>query len=162
MAAAQAAPWIFTRKSLLTHPLSEKQEGMMRIRKAWAVLLGIYVISFIAGIFPYLRIFDSVHLFQILQIALDLVILYGLWGYVTYRPIKFFALRLLYLALVLIIGLRVMVVGYLFLPDLWPWGGDREQYISALLVLSLPLALLAAYALWSYAVKAQSDPTPRA
>lgn len=127
----------------------------MRIRKPWAVLLGLQVVAFIAGVYPYLTLGGRIHPFQVLQIGIDLIILWGLFGYVTRRPVKSFALRLLYFTLVAIILCRVILVIYLVAPGLSPWLGLREQYVSLVLLLSIPLALLTAFALWRYASESQ-------
>ena len=128
----------------------------MSIRKPWAVLLGLNLVAFVVGLYPYFTLLESIHPFQVLQLVLDIAMLYGLFGYVTYKPINHLALRLLYLLLVPIIGLKVSFATYLVAPNLLPWVGHPEQYVSAGVLLVIPVALLTAFALWSYATKPQA------
>jgi len=52
------------------------------------------------------------------------------------------------------------VVLYFVGPILLPWRGDTESFISLTLLLSVPLLLLAAFALWQYATKSRSHRFP--
>ncbi len=123
------------------------------VRKLWACLLFVNLVFFAVGLGPYLAMSKHIHPFQVGQILLDVVIIHGLYGYVVRRPISHQFLRLLYLVLVPVIGLRVVLVVYFVGPNLLPWVGASEQYVSWALVAPLPLAVLTAIALWRYATR---------
>ncbi|MFT3801048.1 MAG: hypothetical protein QM766_07490 [Burkholderiaceae bacterium] len=132
--------------------MSAAREHRLSVRKPAAVLLAVYAIVVVAGIYPYLRFPGSIGLFQILQIAIDLLVVHGLYGYATRRRIRGIRWRVLYLVLALVLCVRVAVVLYLLLPNLFPWFGTGEQLVSLIGFSLLPVMLLAAYALWRHAM----------
>jgi len=129
--------------------------SLANIRKPWAVLLAYCVVAFIVGLYPYFTIVRDIQPIQFIQAALDAAIIYGLYGYVFRKPIRNLALRLLYIVLVLVICTRAAAVIYFVGPNLSPWEGDREQYVSVFILLGIPIGLLAALGLWLYATKSQ-------
>ncbi|MEY4563374.1 MAG: hypothetical protein RLZZ618_2651 [Pseudomonadota bacterium] len=135
---------------------------LANMRKGWSVLLAYCVVSFMAGLYSYWVIERGMQPLSLVQLALDAVALYGLCGYVFRKPIRHFPLRLLYIALALVLCARAVAAVYAVAPNLSPWLGDREQYVSVLVVLSAALALLFALALWLYATKSQVAPSPPA
>ncbi|MFT4099771.1 MAG: hypothetical protein QM674_01825 [Burkholderiaceae bacterium] len=132
--------------------MSAAKEHRLAVRKPAAVLLAIYALVVVAGIYPYLRFPGSIRPFQILQIAIDLLVVHGLYGYAARRRIRGIRWRVLYLVLAVVLGVRVAVVLYLLLPNLFPWFGTGEQLVSLVGVSLLPVMLLAAYALWRHAM----------
>jgi hypothetical protein len=122
-----------------------------RIRKFWAAYLVLCAAFFVVGIYPYLTFSGPPHPFQMAQVAVDLLVMYGLFGFVVQKPIRYIALRALFIIVVAVLCVRAVVVLYLVGPMLLPWHGDTESFVSLTLLLGVPLQLLAAFALWQYA-----------
>ena len=137
--------------------LPHQPDMQTSIRKPWAVILVWYVISFVVGIYPYLTLTSPIQPIQLIQLALDAAAIYGLFGYVVRKPIRSMALRLLYLALVLVFVVRIAVVLYFVTPNLHPWEGTREQFVSIFILSGVPFMLLAAVAMWRYATTSQKS-----
>src|SRR5262245_17378601 len=116
-----------------------------------AAYLVLCAVLFVVGIYPYLTFSGPPHPFQMVQVAVDLLVMYGLFGFVVQKPIRYIALRALFIMVVAILCVRAVVVLYLVGPILLPWRGDRESFVSLLVLLGVPLQLLTAFALWQYA-----------
>lgn len=128
------------------------------IRKTWAGLLVCYTILFVLNLYPYLTT-SSFQAIRVMQVAVDAAAIYGLFGYVTRKPIRNLALRLLYFAVAIVIGLRAITAIYFFAPNLHPWEGTVEQYVSFFSLMLVPFILLVATALWFYAMDPQQRGT---
>jgi hypothetical protein len=122
-----------------------------RIRGFWAAYLALYAALFIVGVYPYLTLWGPPHPFQMVQVAVDLLVMYGLFGFVLQKPIRHIALRALFIILVAVLWARAVVGLYIVGPLLFPWHGDTESFVSLTLLLGIPLQLLATFALWQYA-----------
>jgi hypothetical protein len=136
------------------------QANFVGIRGFWAAYLALYAALFIAGVYPYLSLSGPPNPFQIFQTAVDLSVMYGLFGFVMRKPIRHVALRVFFIIVVAVLCVRAVVVLYFVGPILLPWRGDTESFISLTLLLSVPLLLLAAFALWQYATKSHSHRFP--
>src|SRR5262245_26742055 len=131
-----------------------------RIRGFWAAYLALYVTLFLVGVYPYLIVSRPLHPFGIVQVAVDLLAMYGLFAFVVQKPLRHIMLRVLFIIVVAVLCVRAVVVLYLVGPLLLPWRGDRESFVSLTLLLGVPLQLLAAFALWQYASGASRTPAP--
>ena len=124
----------------------------VRIRRLWAAYLALLAVLFVVGVYPYFIVSGQLfsHPFQVMQTAVDLLVLYGFFGFVVRRPIRQVALRLAFIIVGAFLCVRVVVVLYNVGPIVFPWHGDAESFVS--LLLGAPLVLLpAALALWQYA-----------
>jgi len=135
------------------------QANIVGIRGFWAAYLALYAALFIAGVYPYL-LSGPPHPFQVFQTAVDLSVMYGLFGFVVRKPIRHVALRVFFIIVAAVLCVRAVVVLYFVGPILLPWRGDTESFISLTLLLSVPLLLLGASALWQYATKSRSHRFP--
>jgi hypothetical protein len=122
-----------------------------RVRGFWAAYLALYAALFIMGVYPYLTLWGPPNPFQMAQTAVDLVVMYGLFGFVVQKPIRHIALRALFIIMVVVLCVRAVVVLYVVGPILFPWHGDKESFVSLTLLLGVPFQLLAVFALWQYA-----------
>ena len=127
----------------------------VRIRWFWAAYLALLAVFFVWGIYPYLAnprltMGGGPRPFQVFQTVVDLLVMYGLFGFVLRRPIRQIALRVVFIIVAAFLCVRVGVIFYIFDP----WRGDAESFNSIALLLVAPLTLLpAAFALWQYATK---------
>ena len=126
-----------------------------RVRKGWLLLWGVCVLFLAASVFLSMRAHGAVQPLQWLLGALDLIALYGLFGYAVRRPIRHLLLRLLYLVLSAGLVVRGALVLYTVAPLLLPWTGASEQYVSLAVVGGGSVMLLLALALALYATSAQ-------
>jgi hypothetical protein len=129
--------------------------GLMRtktvgIRRLWAAYLALCAVMFVVGVYPYLTMNALPHPLLASQVAVDLFVMYGLFGFVVRRPIRSFALRVAFIVAVAILYVRALVVLVLVVPVTFPWRGDAESFTSLILLLGVPLQLLTAFALWRY------------
>src|SRR5262245_27055749 len=129
-----------------------------RVRGFWAAYLALYAAFFIAGVYPYLAVTGPPHPFQLVQVAVDLLVMYGLFGFVLRKPIRHIALRAVFIIVAAVLCVRVVMVLYVVGPILLPWRGDIESFISLTLLLGVPLQLFAAFALWRYATDSPRAP----
>src|SRR5262245_40668389 len=129
-----------------------------RIRGFWAAYLALYVTLFLVGVYPYLTLSGPPHPFRMVQVAVDLLAMYGLFGFVVQKPLRHIALRALVIVVVAVLCVRAIVVLHVVGPILLPWRGDTESFVSLTLLLGAPLQLLAAFALWQYASGAPRTP----
>jgi hypothetical protein len=111
-----------------------------------------------AGMYSILIAKTPISLLQIFQLAIDSVAIYALYGYVMRQRIRNLAIRILYLAVVLAFLVRAATVLYFVIPNLQPWLGSNEQYVSLMLVLSALVMLLVAYAICRHATISQRVP----
>jgi hypothetical protein len=121
------------------------------MRRFWAAYLALCAVLFIVGVYPYLTFDGPPHPFQMAQVAVDLIAMYGLFGFVVQKPIRHTVLRALFIAVVAVYCVRAVVVLFVVGPILLPWRGDMESFISLMLLLGVLFQLLGAYALWQYA-----------
>ena len=129
-----------------------------RVRWLWAAYLALLAVLFVVGVYPYFIVSGQLfsHPFQVMQTAVDLLVLYGFFGFVVRRPIRSVALRVVFLSVGAFLCVRAFVVLSLVGPIIFPWHGDTESFISLLLLISGgPLQLLNAFVLWQYATKSQ-------
>jgi len=132
---------------LASQPLST-----VRIRRLWAAYLAVYAVFFVLGAYfsltdPRLTIDAPARPFQVIPMAVDLLVMYGLFGFVTRRPIRQVALRVAFIVVAAFLCVRVAVVLYAFGP------------FSMTFLLGTPLQLPAAFALWVYATKSRRAPS---
>ena len=132
--------------------------GTDRVRGFWSAYLTLYVAFFIVGVYPYLTVTGPPHPFQMVQVAVDLLAMYGLFGFVVQKPIRHSALRTLFIIVAAVLCVRAVVVLYFVGPILLPWRADIESFVSLTLLLCVPLQLLAAFALWRYATNSPRTP----
>ena len=125
----------------------------VRIRWFWAAYLALLAVFFVWGIYPYLAnprltMGGGPRPFQVFQTVVDLLVMYGLYGFVVRRPIRQIALRVVFIIVAAFLCVRVGVIFYIFDP----LRGDAESFNSIALLVVAPLTLLpAAFALWRYA-----------
>jgi hypothetical protein len=126
----------------------EPRPDVKSIRKLWAFLLGINIILLL--LLGYSSDVSNLHLIEILFLALDMIAIFGLYGYVVKKQIRSSALRVIYRFLSLLCGLRAILVIYLVARERVesPWTGQLEQYVS--LVNLASTSLLALNAIWRY------------
>ena len=123
-----------------------------RVRWLWAAYLALLAVLFVGGVYPYFTMSGPPRPFLVFQTAVDLLVMYGLFGFVVRRPIRQVALRLAFIIVGAFLCVRVVVVLYNVGPIVFPWHGDAESFVSLTLLLGAPLVLLpAALALWQYA-----------
>jgi hypothetical protein len=128
----------------------------VRIRRLWAAYLAVYAVLVGVGVYPYLTnprltMGGPPRPFQVMQTAVDILVMYGLFGLVVRRSIRQVALRVALIIVAAFLCVRVVVVLYVlgpFVPTIFPWRGDAESFISITLLLGVPLQLPAAFALW--------------
>jgi hypothetical protein len=125
------------------------------IRKPWAALLAVYVLLFLFGLYPYLRMFGSINPIQLTVAFLDAVAIYGLFGFVMRNPIRSMTMRIIFLSLIPLLLIRLSAGAYFILPSVFPWIGFKQQYVSVFAVLGVLLGLPLVFALWQYTTKAQ-------
>jgi hypothetical protein len=111
-----------------------------------------------AGMYSILIATTPVSPLQIFQLSIDSVAIYALSGYVMRQPIRNPAIRILYLAVVLAFLIRAAAVLYFVIPNLQPWLGSNEQYVSLMLILSVLVMLPVAYAIYRHATISQRVP----
>jgi hypothetical protein len=129
-----------------------------RVRRFWAAYLALCAAFFIVGVYPYLTVSGPPHPFQMVQVAVDLLAMYGLFGFVVRKPIRHIALRAFFIIVAAVLCVRAVVVLYVVGPILLPWRADIESFISLTLLLGVPLQLLTAFALWRYATDSPRTP----
>jgi len=122
-----------------------------RVRGFWAAYLALYAVLFIVGLYPHLTAGGPPYPFRLVPAAVDLLAMYGLFGFVLQKPIRHIVLRALLILVVAVLCARAVVVFYIAGPILLPWRGDTESFVSLTLLLGVPFQLLAAFALWQYA-----------
>src|SRR5262249_42869914 len=127
----------------------------LRVRWLWAAYLALLAVMSIVGVYPYVTISGPPHPFQVIQVAVDLLVLYGLFGFVVRRPIRRVAFRVVFVIVAAFLCVRSVVVLSLVGPIVFPWYGDVESFVSLTLLLGVPLQLLNAFALGQYATKSQ-------
>jgi hypothetical protein len=113
---------------------------------------------FVVGVYPYFIVSGALfsHPFQIFQTAVDLLVLYGFFGFVVRRPFRWIPLRVVFICVAAFLCARAVVVLSLVGPIIFPWHGDSESIISLTLLLSGGLLqLLNGFVLWQYATKSQ-------
>ena len=129
-----------------------------RVRWVWAAYLALLAVLFVVGVYPYFIVSGQLfsHPFQVMQTAVDLLVLYGFFGFVVRRPIRSVALRVVFISVAAFLCVRAVVVLSVVGPIIFPWHGDTESFLSLTLLLSgAPLQLLNAFVLWQYATKSQ-------
>lgn len=132
--------------------------NVAEIRRFWAAYLALYAVLFVVGVYPYLTMGGWPHPFQVIHTAVDLLAMYGLFGFVVRKPKRHVVLRVLFVIVALVMCVRAVAVLYVVGPILLPWVGDRESFVSLILLLGVPFQLLGAFALWQYATKSQHPP----
>ena len=121
------------------------------IRWIWTPLLAYCVLAFVAGVFPYLTLRATVQPIQVAQIVADAVAIWGLTGFVFRRSLRSPAVGWFFRLVAIVFVVRAIVVASLAIPSLRAWQPTSEQVVAALLLATIPLALLIAVALWRHA-----------
>jgi hypothetical protein len=141
----------------MTNPLIDGTDSVdikpVRIRWYWGAYLGLLIVMFVVGVYPYFVVTGPPHAFRVAQTVVDLLVLYGLFGFVVRKPIRRRALRVVFIIVAALLCVRALVVLFVVGPILFPWIGDTESFVTLLILLGTPLLLLNAFVLWQYATK---------
>jgi hypothetical protein len=125
------------------------------IRRLWAAYLALYAVLFVVGAYSYLTMSELPLSFLVSKMAVELFMIYGLFGFVVRRPIRSVTLRVAFIIAAAILCGRAVLVLYVASPIFFPWHSDAGSFFS--LTLTVLLQLLAAFALGRYATTWQ-DP----
>lgn len=125
------------------------------LRKGWAAYLAFYAAVFLVSLYPYLRYTERLGLVPLLSSAVDMLAMLCLYRHVRYRPLPTLSLRLLAIALAVIFTVRLVFLGSLLVPNLWPWSGNAEQWVSVVGLSAASVQIPMAVVLFLYALGTQ-------
>lgn len=126
-----------------------------QIRKGWAIYLAGYAVLFAIFLYPSLQFAGRVSLVQAISTLLDVVAMACLYRHVRRLTVPSLGLRLAFTGIALLFAARIAFVLYLLVPNVVPWQGSPEQWVSLWGVGGLLFQIPMALALLLYSVGSQ-------